>query len=665
MIMGAGISKLFPAGRLALGCNYWASHAGVHMWRDWCPRSVEKDLSSLAGAGIEWLRVFPLWPDFQPIHQLRGQNGVPVEIRFGERALPADPIGQAGVSGEMLERFTLLCRIAEANGLKLVIGLITGWMSGRLFVPPALEGLNPITDATSIAWQVRFVRAFVTALKNETAIVAWDLGNECNCMGPAPSADAAFVWAANLTNAIRVADPSRPVLSGMHSLSTSINAVGNPWHIEDQATLTDMLTTHPYPYWVRHADNEAIDALKTSFHATAESRFYSDIGAKPCIVEEIGSMGPMIASDDATADFARINMLSLWVNDCRAMAWWCGHDQTELEHAPYDWNGVEVELGLLKVDGTRKPVLDEMSKFSSFLAQMPFDTLPAPQTEAVCLISHNQDDWAVAFGTFVLAKQAGLEVRFAHVQQDIPEAPIYLLPSLTGPNPIPKRKWDELLGRVKRGATLYVSLSNGILPRFNEVVGAEIQSRARPRERTLSMSLAEEIVGSLKGAGSFTLPLLGADEYVVKLTSAAPLGGRIDNGAPVFWRNTYGLGAIYVLCAPIETELVRRPGVLDNLDAAPFWQIYGALKRNAAIERLVETSDGRLALTEHRLDDGSTIVAILNHNRDAVKADIWIKGGHAIEALRGNVKIAVNVTGSVEVPPFDGAILRLVPKLLS
>lgn len=72
---------------------------------------------------------------------------------------------------------------------------------------------------------------------------------------------------------------------------------------------------------MRHARTDAVGAIRTSLHATAESRFYADIGGKPCIADEIGSMGLVIASDAMSADFGRVNLLSLWAHDCRAMAW--------------------------------------------------------------------------------------------------------------------------------------------------------------------------------------------------------------------------------------------------------------------------------------------------------------------------------------------------------
>jgi len=100
-------------GTFGMGCNYWASHAGTAMWSDWRPEIVESDFKKLSDHGVEWLRVFPLWPDFQPITQMRGQGGHPVEIRLGECPLPTDSIGQAGVSAVMLGRLIECRGLAE------------------------------------------------------------------------------------------------------------------------------------------------------------------------------------------------------------------------------------------------------------------------------------------------------------------------------------------------------------------------------------------------------------------------------------------------------------------------------------------------------------------------------------------------------------------------
>jgi endo-1,4-beta-mannosidase len=222
-------SILTDSGAFVTGANYWASHAGTDMWRDWRPEVVANDLQRLSAAGLQVLRVFPLWPDFQPLTLLYGGVGQPVEFRFGEQPLPDDEAGQAGVSAVMIERFQAFADLAHANGLKLIVGLLTGWMSGRLFVPPALEKLNVLTDPMALMWETRLVRYFVRRFKDHPAIAAWDLGNECNCMAPVPSCQAAWAWTSAITHTIRAEDSTRPVVSGMHSLLPNRDAAWSMW----------------------------------------------------------------------------------------------------------------------------------------------------------------------------------------------------------------------------------------------------------------------------------------------------------------------------------------------------------------------------------------------------------------------------------------------------
>ncbi|MDD5349792.1 MAG: hypothetical protein PHQ12_06240 [Chthoniobacteraceae bacterium] len=636
-------------GGFSLGCNYWASHAGTAMWRDWRPDVIESDFAILAANGVQLLRVFPLWPDFQPITLLRGGGGCPVEMRFGEAPLPFDATGQAGVSAEMLARFNTFCALAERHGLQLLVGIVTGWMSGRLFVPPALEGLNPITDPLSLSWQIKYVRTLVENARHQPAIAAWDLGNECNCMGPAPSRAAACLWTASISNAIRAADPARPIVSGMHSLSAPVGNSGNVWFIDDQAEWTDILTTHPYPYWTRHTRNDAVDALRTTLHATAETRFYAGIGGKPCFAEEIGTMGPMVASDEVSARFARTNLFSLWANDCRGFLWWCAHDQTELAHAPYDWSGVESELGLLRIDGTPKPVLREMNAFRDFLRSLPFALLPPRRAEAVCILTKGQDDWAAAFGSFVLAKQAKLELEFRHIQQAIPEAPIYLLPSLAGPDCVPRRQWLELLARVRAGATLYLSLGDGIVPHFNEIAGVELLTRATANS-PLSVTLAED------GA---VLPLCGACDLVFSARGAEVLGTRGDNGSPAFWRHRLGLGQVIVFAAPIESSLTTAPGAFHP-DAPAYWRVYAEIARARPVPRFLEMEAPALAVTEHPLSDGRTAVVVINHSATAQTVATRLAEGIGVNQIwRGTVRGETPSQPILEVPPHDALVFAL------
>jgi endo-1,4-beta-mannosidase len=103
--------------------------------------------------------------------------------------------------------------------MTVIVGLVTGWMSGRLFLPSAFQGRNPLTDPEVMMWEVRFVKDFVSYFRDSLAIAGWDLGNECNCMDRISERSQAWVWTSLISNAVRSCDPDRPVISGMHGLS--------------------------------------------------------------------------------------------------------------------------------------------------------------------------------------------------------------------------------------------------------------------------------------------------------------------------------------------------------------------------------------------------------------------------------------------------------------
>ena len=637
--------SLTKPGRFVVGVNYWASHAGTRMWDDWQPQVVVEDLRQLSEAGLQVLRVFPLWPTFQPISLLRGGQGAPREYRFGEAPLPPDAVGQAGVSQEALQRFLFLADTAEQYGLKLVVGLLTGWMSGRLYVPPALEGLNVLTDPTALMWETRFVRVFVQRFKDHPAIAAWDLGNECNVMGATPSRAAAWAWTAAITNAIRAVDASKPVVSGMHSLSPAPDA---HWTMQDQAELTDLLTTHPYPFWTPYCDQDPANTIRTILHSTAESRMYADIGGKPCIAEELGTLGPFLASERIAGDFVHACLFSLWANDCQGLLWWCAYDQLDLEQAPYDWNACERELGLVGMQRRVKPMLEEMGAFRRWLEQQPFEKLPARLEEAVCILTEGQDPWAVAFSSQILAKQAGFDLTFQYADQPIKPASLYLLPSVRGDHAIPRRRWLELMERIRQGATLYLSHHDSLLSSFKALFGLEVQTRQRRSE-----------------PAQFTLPEVGAFaiDSPIRL-NLRPCGAEVlaaePDGNPLFTRAALGEGQLYFLSVPLEDALTRTPGAFHSPEAQPFWKIYLRVAEGHFTERVARKDHAMLGLTEHPIHANERLLVLVNYSPEEIETGLELKAGWQVtQALYGAPPSA---DGRMKVAANNGLVLRVETK---
>lgn len=440
-----------------LGCNYWASNAGTEMWKHWNQEVVEKDFNNLVTKGIRYLRVFPNWRDFQPVVPLFACEGNLYEYRVRGEELPNNPYY---LDQEMLEHFSVFCDLAEQYGLSLIVGIVTGWMSGRLFIPQALFGKNLFTDTKALLFEQKYVEGFVKAMKGKKAIYAWDLGNECNCMGKAPDHEAAENWTMLIANTIRANDNTRKVFSGMHGLG-----IEGVWRILDQAAHTDVLTTHPYLRYVPHCSRDWYLSGRSLLHATCETMYYSEIGKKPCMVEEIGTLGPAMCDSETEANYLKVNLFSNWVHGAEGLLWWCASEQVHLTTPPYSWNMMERELGLLDQEGKPKRVLEQMDEFSGWLSGLDFE-LPRAEKDGVCIVTNGQDQWGIAYMAFLLGKQVNINLQFAYGEQELPESDWYLLPSLNGNEWMSDERFRQLRKKLKRALPYIFRMMTALLLRL-------------------------------------------------------------------------------------------------------------------------------------------------------------------------------------------------------
>jgi hypothetical protein len=355
-------------------------------------------------------------------------------------------------------------------------------------------------------------------------------------------------------------------------------------------------------------------------------------------------MGPMLSNETASAAFTRTNLFSLWAHDCRSFIWWCSSDQTELNHPPYDWTAVERELGLLRTDGSAKPMLLELQRFRAWRESLPFAALPPRQTEAVCILTHGQDHWAAAYSSFVLAKQAGLNLEYQFVEQPLRDAPCYLLPSLNGAEAVPDRRWRELLARVSAGASLYLSLNDAILDKFNAVAGVELLTRAS-RQGSYPIVLAT----------GESLTVTSGDDLRLDPVTADVLG-RESDGNPVYTRAAYGKGQVFVLTFPLETQLTLTPGAFHAAVAQPYYRIYTAFAAQFVSRHSVRIDHPMLGLTEHPLSENERIVVFINYSPDPAECPFSLAPGWQITRTwygsgpKGNI---------MHVPANDAVVLQL------
>ena len=558
------------------GCNYWASHAGPEMWANWDENVVREDLRKLSEQKIRTLRVFPNWRDFQPLTPHRGQKGK----HLGYLEQKQNPWH---LDETMLERFRIFLDLCHTYHLQCIVGLLTGWMSGRLFAPTALLDKNLFTDPTALLFEQRFVTGMVTRFKNHPAIYAWDLGNECNCLSLCDDRDTAANWTGLIANTIRAADNTKPVVSGMHGLTAS-----GTWTIADQGEFCDVLTTHPYPRWCIHTYHDTTLSLRTTMHATCETKLYSDLSGKPCMMEEIGTMGPMLCSNERAADFIRLNLFSGWANGSEGLLWWCANEQTNLRTSPFAESMVERELGLFDAHGNAKPVTEELRRFAEFLQTAP--QLPKAREDAVCILTKDQDQWGVAYMAWCLAKQAGMTLRYCWCEDPLPDARLYLMPSISGFDVISLCQYEALQEKVKNGATLYISNEEGVLSGFEALCGLNvIDSGTYQDHRTVTL-------------GGTQLPFDRKVRYVMQPTTAKVLATD-DHGDAAISVNALGSGKVYYVNFPLEAMLLPLHDAFDT-DYHKVYSILFGLKEK----------DPHLALTVHPTEQGEEYRVYVNHS---------------------------------------------------
>lgn len=606
-----------------LGCNYWASHAGTEMWINWNPKEVENDLKVLSQNGVRYLRVFPNWRDFQPVIPLYTEKGTLYEYRM-ENGKIAD--NSEYLDKEMMNHFKEFCELASRHNMQLIVGLLTGWMSGRLFIPSVLYGKDLFTDPLALLLEQKFIRGFISQMKDQPVIYAWDLGNECNCMGNAASTDIAENWTMIIANSIRSADPHRQIISGMHSLK-----LDDGFTIRGQAENTDILTTHPYPLWVPHCSLDKMRSIRTLLHATAETTLYSSIGNKPCLVEELGTMGPMICDEQTAADFMRVNLFSNWAAGAPGVMWWCAHDQSQLTTAPYSWNMCERELGLLTSQKESSPALLEMKKFGEWLRESKI-TLEESTKDAVCLLTKEQDHWGVGYMCYILAKQAGLNIIFHDANETIPDAGAYLLPSITGTHVMPMQRYHELLQKVSAGSTLYISNQDAFLTEFEELTGMHIIDSAFSEND-------EHLI--LDGV---SLPF-----HEKKHLELSPAGANIlaadSKNHPVLSVNHFQKGTVYYLNFPLEQMLLNKNNAFD----CSYELLYQKIFKAQTETRLIKTECPYIGITEH--PGKHTYAVLINYSAARQQTCLRLTAGWEIKKIHyGNADI---------LPGCDAAVLEL------
>ena len=618
------------------GINYWGSKEATKMWENFDLASIENDFRLLSRVGITHLRVFPLWSYFQPLQAIYTPSGI-LEYRFGDEPLPDTPAGKAGVSEEACEKFLQFCAMAEKYALKLIVGVITGHMSFRNYFPAAFNNLDCITNPAALSWEVKYAKYFVRRFQNQKAIIAWDLGNEAENLSPRCQAEEFYVWSSLISDAIKSQDSTRPVISGYSAGAFFTDKMPFLCTVRD---FCDINTVHPYPIF--NTATAPINTMKAILDIPFSNCLSEGVTGLPTFPQEVGAIGYMNCSYQTEAAFYRGCLLTSLAHGCHGFMWWCAFDQGHLNIPPYDFNDIGSDYGFFDQALQPKPITQETLRFKELLSKLPEKKLPPVSTNTVVLIPRKEGrtNVEVLQHTYLLAERAGISVSFCYLpDQPIPDAKLYLLPSVAANKAVSKRRLDQLLEKVKNGAVLYISLDSALMRNMPQLTGVQFAAREQVTETHTILF------------GDSRLPVHTNYKYQIEAYTATPLAFN-EKQEPVFFKNAYGKGFIYFLTCPLEKSAACRQTLFHGNQEPPFEAVYQELANGAGLQSIAVAHSPFILLTTHPINSEQTYVFAINYNSKAEKAGISLAEGYSLKSIWGN-----NIqNGELQLAGNDGAL---------
>jgi endo-1,4-beta-mannosidase len=372
------------------------------MWRRFDAGEIREDLARMAELGLDALRFFLRWDDFQP---------------------SADTLDAA-----MLARLEGVADLVASAGLRAMPTLFCGHMSGVNWLPSwTLDAATPsrrfrtITERGEsphgigdfylpgplLEAQLRFARAVGERLRDHPAVLAWDLGNEFSNLREPSRAQDAQAWSRVLVDALE-ATSGIPVTSGTH---------GEDLTLDRRLRLSSLCA--PYPYATMHGYSvysdfarDRLDVEVVPFLAALAASFsgkpvlFSEFGNPAC---QPGTALPFACLDeDEMAAYCTHVLARLHADGRLGAYWWCWADYADAlrDEPPFDRAPHERAFGIVRSDGSEKPVAAALAAFARERRSV-LPALPPLDVDEAAYYAALPDATAATYGSFL----AGVEER--------------------------------------------------------------------------------------------------------------------------------------------------------------------------------------------------------------------------------------------------------------
>jgi endo-1,4-beta-mannosidase len=393
--------------RFLLGINYWPRTSAMAMWSRFDMTEIEEDFGRIAALGLDVVRFFLTWSTFQP------EPGV--------------------VDRGALDKFVRVLDCAQRHGLRAMPTLFCGHMSGVNWLPEwSLDRATPsgrfrtiVADGRELPYgcgdlyggellaaQRLFARAAGSRARGHAALLVWDLGNEFSNLCEPRSPEDAAAWSAALTGDLLETSLAGST-GGLHGEDLERDRHIRPSSI---AAPWSFATMHGYSVYSAFArgrtDVEVVPFLcEIAAACTRAPVLFSEFGNPTCPSSVSSAAGDFAClSEDEMADYARGVLERLHARGALGAFWWCWADYARelADKPPFDRAAHELTFGLIRADGTEKPVARVLADFAREGRQVV--ARPAPLVDEAEYYAGLPDSLVRAYAAYVREREGGRRI---------------------------------------------------------------------------------------------------------------------------------------------------------------------------------------------------------------------------------------------------------------
>ncbi len=552
------------------GVDYHPSAAGCRIWTDWDPSALRRDFRAMADAGLNTVRLFLFWRDFEPAP---GRH---------------DPV--------VLDRLRTAVDLAAEAGLACVLSLLTIWMNGQRLELSWRPGRGFFDDAQLLERQRAYARRVALALRGAGNVLAVDLGDEIANVDPGAARlprETVAAWQTGLAETLRAELPGLLVTQANDASGVLGAAPFGP----DNATGLDLIALHGFPTWAP-VSIESTSCYKATSLVPFLVRYARAFGVP--LVDELTSYG----TDEATtAAYLRAATASALGNGAAGVLAWCWQDIASTAE-PYQQRPGERFVGLHRLDGTPRPAMAGLRRALRAASRLR----PGPRRAPVALYLPERArvdggsylDTGVGtvatFYAYLLLKRAHLDVDI--VAGDLTGYRLVVCPSV---GHVTLTDLDRLAGAARHGATVYYSMADHL----HGFPGSDLAG-AEPVDYTL-LAAGREYVEWDADRWAIDWAGAGVRPSVLSVTTGQVLG-RYPDGTPALVRNAVGAGQVVFCAAPFERQL----DVPGRLTAAAWEGLYRQVATLAGLAPEVDCADPDVEILPGRAGDPHEVL-LVNH----------------------------------------------------